>query len=176
MGELEIFSLRIKELRQSLNMTQKEFSEHIGIKQQTLSGYERGIMKPPLDIAKGIAEKCNISIDWLCGLSDKKSHNDEILTYADMFKLIIKLTKIDSFFGDWDISFQDNTSFNDMSRTGINFACLKNDDPIIVNFFKDWEQMYKLYKENTIDEHLYDLWLSDKLKLFENDQLCPTAN
>ena len=60
MGNLEVFSKRIKELRMSLEMTQKEFSEYVGIKQQTLSGYERGIMKPPLDIAKEIAEKCNV--------------------------------------------------------------------------------------------------------------------
>ena len=52
MGELEIFANRIKQLRKSLGMTQKDFSEYIGVKQQTLSGYERGIMKPPLDIAK----------------------------------------------------------------------------------------------------------------------------
>ena len=57
MGELDIFAIRIKQLRESLKMTQKEFSGHIGIKQQTLSGYERGLMKPPLDVAKGISEK-----------------------------------------------------------------------------------------------------------------------
>ena len=45
MGELEIFSTRIKELRETIGMTQNDFSNHIGIKQQTLSGYERGIME-----------------------------------------------------------------------------------------------------------------------------------
>ena len=84
MGELDIFAIRIKQLRESLKMTQKEFSGHIGIKQQTLSGYERGLMKPPLDVAKGIAEKCHISIDWLCGLSDKMKNGNEPETYADV--------------------------------------------------------------------------------------------
>ena len=59
MGELEIFSTRIKELRETIGMTQNDFSNHIGIKQQTLSGYERGIMKPPIDVVKNIAEKCH---------------------------------------------------------------------------------------------------------------------
>lgn len=173
MGELEIFSLRIKELRESTQMNQREFSQYVGIKQQTLSGYERGVVKPPIDIAKNIAQKCNVSLDWLCGLTDKKSYNSEIKTYADMFQLIIKLTKTESFFGDWDIIFEDNSVYTDMSRTGIDSAYLRNYDQTVAAFFKDWEQMQKLYKENTIDEHLYDLWLSDKLKQYENIPLCP---
>ena len=69
-------------------MTQQEFSKYIGIKQQTLSGYERGIMKPPLDIAKNIAEKCHISIDWLCGLSNKKTSSNIPQTLADIFEIL----------------------------------------------------------------------------------------
>lgn len=176
MGEIEIFSTRIKELRESLQMTQTQFSGFIGVKQQTLSGYERGIMKPPLDVAKIIAQKCHVSIDWLCGLTDKQSYNDEIVTYADMFRLIIKLTKTNSFFGDWNIIFENNNPFNDPNLKDVNFACLRNDDKTIADFFKDWEQMEKLYRKFTIDEHLYDLWLSDKLKRFENERLCPISN
>lgn len=58
------------------------------LKQQMLSGYERGIMKPPLDIAKNIAEKCNTSIDWLCGLSKKINYDDSIKTYGDAIQLL----------------------------------------------------------------------------------------
>lgn len=52
MGELEIFGLLLKQLREEMGLNQADFAKLIGSKQQTLSGYERGIMKPPLDGCK----------------------------------------------------------------------------------------------------------------------------
>lgn len=171
MGEIEIFSFRIRELRESIGMTQKGFSEYIGVKQQTLSGYERSVMKPPLDVAKNIAEKCNVSIDWLCGLSEQKKYSEEILTYADMFRLIAKLCSLRGISDDWEVLFQSYD--DDFSRTRTECALLRSSDSRISSFFKDWEQMYSLYKEHTIDEHLYNLWLSDKIKQYEDCPICP---
>lgn len=164
MGELEIFALRIKELREQLQMSQKDFSSHIGIKQQTLSGYERGIMKPPLDVAKNIAEKCNVSLDWLCGLQEMKK-SEALVTYKDVFDLIINL--VDDPNSDfWNISFYDSTGdcFADSPSTATISTCDSN----IVHFFAEWEQLRKLYKAKTIDEHLYKLWLSDKLRQYKD--------
>ncbi len=148
MGELEIFATRIKELRNSLKMTQKDFSKHIGIKQQTLSGYERGIMKPPLDIAKGIAEKCHVSIDWLCGLSDKMNSSDEIKTYADAIKLFVK--------SEYALHFH------------VTPLSIKIMDTVMQCFFDDWSKTLPLYRDGTIDEKLYKLWINDKLREFED--------
>lgn len=52
MGELEIFGLRLKQLREEMGLNQADFAKLIGSKQQTLSGYERGIMKPLLMLQK----------------------------------------------------------------------------------------------------------------------------
>ena len=46
----KIFSTRLKKLRENMSMTQKEFSEFISIRQQTLSGYETGRISPSLEI------------------------------------------------------------------------------------------------------------------------------
>ncbi len=63
-----IFGKRLKILRESvLGKTQKELSELLGIPQPTLSSYENGRNIPTIDVAIHIAEKCNISLDWLCG-------------------------------------------------------------------------------------------------------------
>jgi transcriptional regulator with XRE-family HTH domain len=151
MGELEIFAIRIKQLRESLKMTQKDFSDYIGIKQQTLSGYERGIMKPPLDIAKGIAEKCNISIDWLCGLSERKNSPDNPVTYSDVISLLV------------------NSEY--ALRFHVTPQSIKISDKIMLRFLDDWSQMLPLYRNGTIDEKLYKLWLDDKKREFENIRL-----
>ena len=63
-----IFGERLKNLRSVvMNKTQKEFSELLNIPQPTLSAYESGRNKPTIDVVISIAEKCNVSIDWLCG-------------------------------------------------------------------------------------------------------------
>lgn len=169
MGNKEMFATRLREARTQMKKTQKEFADMVESTAATISAYENATKNPSLEIVINIAEKCNVSIDWLCGLSEKKNNSDKIETYADMFQLIIKLTS----FGDWDIIFEDNSIFDDINRTGINYACLRNYDDTIVNLFKDWEQMKNLYDKGTIDKHLYDLWLLDKLKQFDNMPLYP---
>lgn len=162
MGELEIFANRIKQLRKSLGMTQKDFSEYIGVKQQTLSGYERGIMKPPLDIAKNIAEKCNTSIDWLCGLSTKINYDDSIKTYGDAIKLLLKLEeKLDI-----NVSI-DATEFT-LSDEPIGFAYSINfGNRKMKEFIDEWEKMKKLHDKSSIDDDLYNLWIEKTIKKYD---------
>lgn len=63
---------RIRQLRKmDGNKSQKEFAEFLGIPQPTLSSYESGRIKPNIDAIVNIANKCCISLDWLCGQSGK---------------------------------------------------------------------------------------------------------
>lgn len=150
MGELEIFANRIKQLRNSLGMTQKDFSEYIGVKQQTLSGYERGIMKPPLDIAKNIAEKCNTSIDWLCGLSNNQSIiKESIWTYADII----------------EFCFADKIHIPSPSKAILEIISQFTKNMEI--FLKELEHMEKLKHDELIDQELFDLWLEKTLKKYQ---------
>ena len=90
MGDFSVLAVRIKELRKIMKMTQKEFSAFVGCTAATLSAYENGSKSPSLEIIKGIAEKCHISIDWLCGLSDKMKNSNEPETYADIIDLLVR--------------------------------------------------------------------------------------
>lgn len=66
-----IFGERLRELRKNIyNMPQKEFAELLGIPQPTISGYESGKIKPSLEVACRIAEKCDVSMNWICGGDD----------------------------------------------------------------------------------------------------------
>ena len=63
-----LFGERLKSLRSMRgNKSQKEFAEELGIPQPTLSSYESGKIKPTVDAIINIADKCGISMDWLCG-------------------------------------------------------------------------------------------------------------
>lgn len=82
-------AIKIKELRTNMDLTQKEFAELINVSTVSISSYETGVKTPSLDMIINIAQKCNVSIDWLCGLSDKMTLDHHITTYKDVFKSFV---------------------------------------------------------------------------------------
>ena len=58
---------KILEYRKKLNFSQVELSTKINVSQQTISEYERGNCKIPLEVIKLYAEAFNISSDTLTG-------------------------------------------------------------------------------------------------------------
>lgn len=60
----------LKSLRQSLNMTQKEFAASLGIGYTTYNGYETGAREPKSDFWVAVAKKYGVTIDYLMGFSD----------------------------------------------------------------------------------------------------------
>lgn len=69
--KMPIFRERFCSLRGS--KTQAEFAEFIGISRPTVGFYENGERLPDALVLRKIAEKCGVSADWLLGLSDVKS-------------------------------------------------------------------------------------------------------
>lgn len=49
--------------------TQYQLAELIGVSQQEISRYERGEVKAPINYIKDVAEVCNVSVDYILGLS-----------------------------------------------------------------------------------------------------------
>lgn len=166
MGNYEIFSKRLKELRNDMNLTQKQFAEKVGTTSVTISAYENNAKKPSLEIVKDIAEKCNVSLDWLCGLSDKKNTDDEMTTYADYLKLIIKIVneKIEIAKVSTKLEIPNNITGDTVHHYGM----IEFFDDVVISFFDKWEKMLELYQNGTIDKKLYSLWLDDALKEYEN--------
>lgn len=59
----------LKELRESLGLTQKQFAESIDMKLTTYNGYETGAREPDSDFWVAIAEKYRVTTDYLLGFS-----------------------------------------------------------------------------------------------------------
>lgn len=70
----------IRELRESLKLSQKELAERIGVSNVVLSRYELDDRKPDFDTLEKIADFFNVTTDYLLGRSDIK--NPEEITYA----------------------------------------------------------------------------------------------
>jgi len=69
----------LKALRQSLNMTQKEFAASLGIGYTTYNGYETGAREPKSDFWVAVAQKYGVTIDYLMGYCND-SHGTSVNT------------------------------------------------------------------------------------------------
>ena len=73
----------LKALRDSLNMTQEEFGKSIGLAKSTYNNYETGVRKPKSDFWIAIAQKYNVSIDYLMGIENPQNENQPAPTNED---------------------------------------------------------------------------------------------
>jgi transcriptional regulator with XRE-family HTH domain len=79
---------RLKQLREARGLSQLELAKRTGINNHSLSNYERGHRKPPLEAQKKLAEFYNVTIDYLVNgneeapvqtLDDFFANNQEII-------------------------------------------------------------------------------------------------
>lgn len=114
--------------REILGLKQKEFAEKLNIPPNTYNGYETGKRTPSLDILKEIAEHLNISIDYLLGKSNIKSHDnvkkyddnqsdlpDKFTTAQDAIKYILKQPTLMAY-GNCDIESLDEEDLIDFAN------------------------------------------------------------
>jgi len=74
---IQKFGQRLVELRNERGLSQQQSAELIGISRNTLSMYERCERCASIDIAVNVAERYNVTLDYLFGSGYKsKEHND----------------------------------------------------------------------------------------------------
>jgi transcriptional regulator with XRE-family HTH domain len=62
--------MRLKDIREDNDITQKTLSEYLNIKQNTYSQYETGQRQIPLDLLIKLAIYFDTSTDYILGLTD----------------------------------------------------------------------------------------------------------
>ena len=63
--------LRIRDLREDNDLTQREIADTLNIRQNTYSQYENGQRQIPLDALIKLAMLYNTSTDYILGLTDE---------------------------------------------------------------------------------------------------------
>lgn len=89
---LEIFSKRLKQLRESNNLTTKQLGEIVGVSDATISRYETRKRDPDLLVAHRIAMYFGVTIEYLCG-EDKGT---DIETLMEMYAKLSENSKKDA--------------------------------------------------------------------------------
>lgn len=166
---------KIKELRTSHKISQKELIKILNISHASLSAYENGNKLPSLEVLINITEYFNVSLDWLCGL-DTRPH---FYTMADVILSILEINELDGLKANTEIT-KDSVANID------NYSCSIAFDGKIVNsknygdaednpaghlckFLYDWsntaEQLSKLTDEE-IKKNYYQMWLDKQLQYY----------
>ncbi len=63
---------RIRNLREDSDKTQQEIADYLGTSQTMYARYERGANEMPIRHLIRLAQYYHVSLDYLCGLSNKK--------------------------------------------------------------------------------------------------------
>lgn len=63
---------RIRSLREDHDQTQVQIAELLGMGQRSYCDYELGKTRIPVDSLILMAKLCNVSMDFICGLTQKK--------------------------------------------------------------------------------------------------------
>ena len=71
-GDLMNYAERIRALREDSDKTQAEIAQLLKVGQRTYCDYELGKTRIPVDSLIVLAKLYNVSMDYICGLSDNK--------------------------------------------------------------------------------------------------------
>ncbi|MBR6633102.1 MAG: helix-turn-helix transcriptional regulator [Clostridia bacterium] len=64
--------MRLKDLREDRDLTQKTIAEYLHVKQNTYSQYENGQRQIPLEMLIMLAKYYDTSVDYILGLTNDK--------------------------------------------------------------------------------------------------------
>ena len=64
--------MRIRDLREDSDLTQKEIADFLHIKQNTYSQYENGHRQLPIEFLIALAKYYKTSTDYILGLTDER--------------------------------------------------------------------------------------------------------
>lgn len=73
-----MFSLRLKELRESKKISQQELAAKIGVSQSTIGMWESRKREPSFSTIEKIADFFGVSVDYLLGRSSETSIDEQL--------------------------------------------------------------------------------------------------
>lgn len=87
---------RLKRLRQSMHLSQKQLARLLRVDRSTISSYESSVRQPPLDTLSRIADVFDVSTDYLLGRTSNLSFDTFDLTGEDtalLYNMAARLTE-----------------------------------------------------------------------------------
>ncbi|MBQ1992766.1 MAG: helix-turn-helix transcriptional regulator [Clostridia bacterium] len=147
---MQTFAERLKIARNDKEMTQSELSTATGLSKAIISAYENPKSKqganPSIANVSLLANVLEVSIDWLCGVSDVKEPNkgDNNISTKDFLYAITEFVDNSN-----AVNINYDTFYN-KNRTCIEFVLSSYGEVLISDFLNDYQAVKSL--KNTIPE------------------------
>ena len=172
--DAKIVGKRIRMLRQGLSLNQRIFSEKIGVNQSTLSAYENGNVLPSVDVLVSIAETFDVSMDWLCDISNSRF---SISSVGDLGKLLFALDDFSNIRFELDITDKlPNDLESEDVRWCVSVKFYGNDqehpeNASICNMLASFAEYRREFEAYFINKEFFDMWKETILKRYSDAPL-----
>ncbi|UCD18241.1 MAG: helix-turn-helix transcriptional regulator [Candidatus Zixiibacteriota bacterium] len=93
--DIEYFSQKLRELKESQNLTQVRLAEIAGVSQATISDYLLGQLYPKIEPLIKLANYFHVSLYYLTGLEELKEETDMDSQVMECIRLIVQLPNND---------------------------------------------------------------------------------
>ncbi len=146
----EVLKTRLREAFGS--DSQETVGKKLNMSQGNISKLLSGSQQPTMDTIYSIAKIYGVSVDWLLGLSNKKSitHYSTETTYASAIKTLLDLKNNGA-----------RLAYNEMTRK----VAFESNDALLAALMK------KALGLKGMDYESYKNWIANKLPLFEDKRL-----
>jgi transcriptional regulator with XRE-family HTH domain len=85
---------RIKRLRQERNWSQTQLAQKLGLHQKQLSGYERNIHTPSVEVLIRVAELLDVSLDYLAFENREDTRSANQIADRDLLSKMEEVDKL----------------------------------------------------------------------------------
>lgn len=92
------FGEKISILRKQLKLSQDDLAKKIGTSAPIVGRYERGEIKPSIDVASKIADALNVSMDYLLGKTNKMILDKKTMQRLQDIEQLSKEDKVHIFY------------------------------------------------------------------------------
>jgi len=82
-----LFGDRLTDIRKKKKISQDELAKKIGVHAPVIGRYERGEVKPSIEVAMNIAEALDVSLDYLVGSTDSQLEKNIVNRIQNIQKL-----------------------------------------------------------------------------------------
>ncbi len=165
MGDISIFSKRLKKIREKNGLTQTALATKINVTPQTISAYEKSIKKPTLENALAVAEEFGVSLDWMCGREGVSETSVMQKTLGDFARSLVSFDRngagVKILREKETIEYVEGFSLDDYHRVSedVFYPVVGFSGDRMNTFLEGWEKMRRNYTENVVDSEVYEIWL-----------------
>lgn len=167
-----IFSKRLKDLREEKSITKTQLAEKIGCDQPKISKLENpeSTTFPSVDNLIALADYFGVSIDYLLGI-EKKQQN-EMRTFADIIQKLFDIddaTNISIMQDTRECIEEDDYGYPETFHKTFHQLCFEKHGSYnfyLNDFMKEWKDIKDLSQSTNYDfwQKMYKLWKDDQLE------------